>query len=163
MTYQPATTYAPRRRRSPLPWILGAVTAVAMALVAAVTLGRGQAPDWRAPAAAAPVPIVEVTTPAPTQTPKISNFEATPKIVEKKCFGSAGCHVTLRVDLAYDGLLLDPADSWLVIYEVRGVEDGPLVGNLTLTGRDYTSQEEFVSTTSSKSKISIKVTDVRKG
>lgn len=162
MTYQPAPTYAPRRRRSPLPWIVGAVALVAVALVAAVTLGRGQAPGWQAPAAAGPAPIAEVVTPAPGPTPKVADFKAAPKIVKKDCFGSAGCNVTLRVDLAYAGPALDPSDSWLLVYEIRGVEDGPLVGNLTLTGSDYTSQEESVGTTSSKSKITVKVTSVQK-
>lgn len=161
MTYPPAPTYAPRRRRSPLPWIVGGVVAIAVALVAAIALGRGQAPDWRAPAAGAPAPIVNVTT-AADLAPKVADMEVTPQIVKKKCFGSAGCNVTFRADLSYAGPTPDPGDTWLLIYEIRGVEDGPLVGNLKMTGTGYTGNEESVSTASSKSKITLEIVSVEK-
>ena len=46
--------------------------------------------------------------------------------------------------------------------EVGGVEDGPMVGSLELTGTTYEASEESASTTSSKKKITIKVTSVNK-
>lgn len=94
--------------------------------------------------------------------PKISDFKITPKITEKHCYGSAGCNVTLRIDLSYGGPDFDDDTTWLIVYEIHGVEDAPHIGNLELTGEKYTSQEEYVQTKSSKSKITVKITSLDK-
>lgn len=101
-------------------------------------------------------------TPAAVVTPGIGDFELTPKITDKECFGSAGCNVSFRIDLVYSGQTLDDDTTWLVTYEVTGIEDGPMIGSLELTGSTFSAQTETVSTTSQKSKVSIKVTDVQK-
>lgn len=103
-------------------------------------------------------------TPEPTEgpTPIAASFELTPKITDKACFGSAGCNVTFEVNVGYSGPELDPSDTWRITYEVSGVEDGPLIGTIELTGTQYEQPTENVSTTSSKSKLKIKVTEVEK-
>lgn len=159
------------KRRGPLPWLIGALV-VALLVVGgliAVLASGGSKPS----ADASPTPplpqdpcgggICQTTAPTPVAdiySPKPSDITLTPKITRKKCFGSAGCNVTFRLELEYSGPGLDPATTWLVSYEIRGVEDGPEIGSLELTGTQFTSQEEDVSTPSSKSKVTIKVTSV---
>lgn len=155
---------APRRRRVPVVllvilFVLGLILVIGLAgaLLSGGTDDKA-APKATTTTAAAAAPVVEATTAEPIA-PKASDFKLTPKIVEKNCYGSAGCSITLRVDVAMEVLPDDDA-SWLVVYEIRGVEDGPEVGNLTITGDRVESTEEHVSTASSKSKITIKVTSV---
>jgi hypothetical protein len=116
--------------------------------------GRGRAPTTEAIAAP----------PEPAYTPykpKPSDFELSAKITDKECFGSAGCNVTFRVDVAYNGIqTLDDDATWLVVYEIYGVEDAPQVGNFELTGTKISGTEETMSTASSKKKITLKVTSV---
>lgn len=99
---------------------------------------------------------------APTyETPTPASFTVTVKVLKKKCFGSAGCNVTYRIAPEYTGGALDPAVTWLVTYEVHGVEDGPAVNTFEVTGDEASFEaEELASTKSSKSKLSVKVTDV---
>lgn len=110
-------------------------------------------------------PAAEPTTePAPpAATPQVKDIALTAKITEKKCYGyGAGCNVGFNIDAEYVGPVLSPDDTWLVTYEVTGIEDGPLIGSLEMTGDQYTSNPEFVGTKSSKSRITIKVTSVEK-
>jgi len=144
--------------------VLGVLGLVVIAGLVGSQLGGKDEPAASVPAAAAPtteVAAAPVTTTAEPVAPAPEDFTATPKIVEKECFGSAGCNVTLRVDLEMK-TIPDPAQSWLLVYEIRGVEDGPEVGNLTLTGDNIQGTEENVSISSSKAKITIKVTSVEK-
>jgi hypothetical protein len=110
-------------------------------------------------------PAEEPTTePAATAaTPQVKDIALRAKITEKKCYGyGAGCNVGFKVEAEYIGPTLSPDDTWLVTYQVNGVEDGPVIGSFEMTGDQYTVNEEFVGTKSSKSKITIKVTDVEK-
>jgi hypothetical protein len=97
----------------------------------------------------------------PAYEPKPADFELTVKVLKKKCFGSAGCSITYRIDVAYMGLPLDPEQEYEVIYEVRGGEDGPQVNTLTVQGEDATvDAEEDVSTSSSKATLTAVATEV---
>lgn len=109
-------------------------------------------------------PAAEPTTepPAPAATPKVGDIALRAKITSKECFGSAGCLITLKVQADYNGPALNPDDTWLVTYDINGVEDGPQVGSFEMTGDTYTVNEEDVSTKSSRSKVTVKVTDVEK-
>ena len=84
------------------------------------------------------------------------------KTLQKQCFGSAGCNVTYRVGVDYTGTgALDPAKTYEVTYEVRGVEDGPAVNTLTIEdGQASVDSEEIASTPSSATKLTVKVTGV---
>lgn len=180
---QPENPYWPPRpapaKKSRLPWIIAA--AVAALLIGGTTTGilvaGRDAPTTTTGGVTTPVeehllgddgsdgsitpdPIVD--TPAPGPTPRTADIKLTAKITDKQCFGSAGCHVEFKVNLAYGGPVLSADDTWEVTYEITGVEDGPMIGTLEVTGDEYTVNEEFVSTSSSKKKISIKVTGVDK-
>lgn len=176
--YWPPTTSpapAPPPRRKPvLLWILGGaalLALVAVSLLGARLLGQqagtseptaqSQAQDVGTPLTTAAEPTTDA--PAPTVTPKASDFRLTAKITKKQCFGSAGCNVEFWVSMAYGGPDLDPDDTWIVTYEVSGVEDGPQINTIEVTGDTYSHDEtELASTTSSSKKLTVKVTDVEK-
>lgn len=171
-------TPAPAPKKSRLPLVLAAI--VGLAVIVAVTVGitvaaqHGSSPAasktsgqsaWdaeqqrRIDAATTPDP---TPTPVAAATPAVSDLELTLKTTSKKCFGSAGCLITVKVNLGYGGPTLSPDDTWQVTYEINGVQDGPLVGSFEMTGDQYTVNEENVETTSSKSKVTVKVTSVEK-
>jgi hypothetical protein len=167
----------PKSKRGPLPWLIGGLVVLVLVvggLIAALANG-GDKPT--AGASSAPLPqdpcgggicntepaAATATTPAATHTPDESDFKLTAKVTSKDCFGSAGCNVTFRPNVSYIGALpLDSDTTWMVVYEISGVEDAPLVANLTIEGDTATFDEQVVSTKSSKSKITLKVTSVEK-
>ncbi|MFI1996069.1 hypothetical protein [Actinoplanes sp. NPDC020271] len=100
------------------------------------------------------------TTAAPGPTPAASDLTLTPKITRKQCFGSAGCHVDIKVEVGYAGPTLSEDDTWEVTYQVSGAESGPIVGTFELTGTKYDQDEISLSTRTSSTKISVKVTDI---
>ena len=100
--------------------------------------------------------------PAPTYgTPTKADFKLTAKVLTKQCFGSAGCNLTYRILVSYGGAELDPSVTYEVLYQVKGGEDGPVDNKLTVTGtQSSVDEEEFVSTKTSKTKLTAVVTDV---
>lgn len=158
--------------RGPLPWLVGALVVAVLVVggLIAVLVNGGNEPT----AGASPTPplpqdpcgggICQTTTqPVSTgYTPKPSDFILTPKITDKQCFGSAGCNVDLEVKMTYAGAGLSDDDTWLVTYEITGDESGPIIGSIEVKGDTYEINDESLSTKSSKTKISIKVTDVEK-
>jgi hypothetical protein len=104
------------------------------------------------------------TEPEPTYEPSLvaADIKLTPKVLEKNCFGSAGCNVKIKLRMTYSGPDLSPDDTFEVTYEVRGDEDGPVVGTFEVTGSEYSVPKELLSTRSNNTKISVKVTDVEK-
>lgn len=174
----PPAPQTPRKRpRWLLPVLIG-VGAVLLLCVGVGVLGaflpdKPAASPTAKPATATAEPVTATTAPAapttqPTteapaaKTPAVKDFALRAKVTDKECFGSAGCNVTLKVQAEYGGPVLSPDDTWEVTYEVRGVEDGPQIGSFTITGDTYEVNEEYVSTKTSKSQITIKVTDVEK-
>ncbi|MBU2665286.1 hypothetical protein KOI35_17415 [Actinoplanes bogorensis] len=94
--------------------------------------------------------------------PELSSIKLTPKVIDRECFGDAGCNVTLRVDMELTAGVPAPSTTWLVVYEIHGIEDGPQIGSLELTGSSYTGDEESVSTTSSKAKVTVRAVSVER-
>jgi len=93
--------------------------------------------------------------------PSPSDFQLTVKILKKACFGSAGCNVTYRIEVAYGGPSLDPNVTYEVTYEVRGDESGTQTNTLTVTGdQSSVTQEELASTSSSSVKLTAHATSV---
>lgn len=139
---------------------------IGMIVLVAVLLSSGKTSDKQAtgtPATIASQPAEEPATteqtPAYTPTPK--DFTLTIKTLKKECFGSAGCNVTFRIQVGYDGPALDPSTTYEVTYEVRGAEDGPQINTLTVQGdQSSVDEEEFVSTKSAAVKLKAVVTDV---
>lgn len=184
----PPTWGAPQPPAPPVPtqrnWflrhkILTGISAVIAVTAVAGALGEGPDGSAKAPTAkqAALVPsaaaVVAATTAPPPATepsepaeptfhePTKKDFKLTIKTLETQCFGSAGCNVTFRVKLEYTPVApLDPDKTYELTYSLRGGED-PLTNTLTVTGDKYErDSEEFVSTRSSSSKLSVVVVDV---
>ena len=113
--------------------------------------------------AAAEAPSPEPPPPPPPEPyqPTPADYALTIKTLEKQCFGSAGCNVTFRIELAYVGLESpDPTSTYELTYEVQGGED-PLINTLTVTGDQYSTDEsEFISTSSSDAELVAVVMDV---
>jgi len=102
-------------------------------------------------------PLLAIPTPAPRPTntpyptpaprdPRISDFELELIIIEEKCFGSAGCLITVRPDLTV--LTTTLAGEWLLIYEIHGVDNGSQTYNLELhlDKGQYSFDDELLST-----------------
>lgn len=157
----PGPTYPQPRRRAPriVAGVAIAVLLVAGAVAGTLLVQHGHGQTAGSAAAAAPN-VVSAETTEPT-TPVVDDFEITPKITQKQCFGSAGCNIEFRVDLAYNGPALDPDDTWLVTFEVHGVSDGPLIDSLTLTGDNIDGEVESASLDRSSDKLTAKVTAVQ--
>lgn len=125
--------------------------------------------------APAPAPVTVTTTvPAPAATevpetteppavaakPKPADFKLVVKALKKQCFGSAGCNVTFRIVVTYNGPALDPSTEYQVTYAVKGGED-PQSNTFTVTGTDYTyDEQEFIQTARASAKLTAVVTDV---
>ncbi|HEX6970398.1 MAG TPA: hypothetical protein VF174_16520 [Micromonosporaceae bacterium] len=152
-----------------VPWAIAALVTVIIVLVATVValIGGGEDTEPVAdttPAAGAPAPTraARTTQPPPITyyTPTKDDFTLDVKILKKECFGSAGCNITYRIEVAYSGGTLDPYKTYEVTYEVKGAED-PIVNTLEVTG-DMASveQEERAGTRRSSDKLTAVVTDV---
>ncbi|WP_370945112.1 hypothetical protein AB5J62_39345 [Amycolatopsis sp. cg5] len=100
------------------------------------------------------------TTAIPTPIPLIASpadFTVTVKTLEKKCFGSAGCNVTYRID---PKTTTPCFPSCTVLYEIIGGEDVQN-GSFTLTGTTARFDSQgMIQTKSSKAELKVKVTDV---
>ncbi|MFD8494641.1 hypothetical protein [Amycolatopsis sp. NPDC059657] len=100
------------------------------------------------------------TTATPTPAPLLASpadFTVTVKTLEKKCFGSAGCNVTYRID---PKTTTPCFPSCTVLYEIVGGEDVQN-GSFTLTGTTARfDSQEMIQTKSSKAELKVKVTDV---
>jgi hypothetical protein len=127
-----------------------------------------QAPDRAGPAtsdrpaatAASPTPTDAPATTAAAE-PRPGDFRLTVKTLSKQCFGSAGCNLSYRIEVGYDGPMLDPVNTYEVVYEVRGGEDGPQINTLTVEGdQSSVESEELISTSSPSRKLTAVVTSV---
>jgi hypothetical protein len=178
----PAPSPAPLKK-SRLPWIIAIAVAV-IVLAAGIGIGaawffaRDDKPAASAPSAwdleqqrkASELPSAEDETlpdPVPTPTgPALTKADVklSLKTTEKQCFGSVGCNVTVQVEAAHaDGVgSFKSPETWLVTYEITGDESGPIIGSFEITDGKYDVNEEALSTKSSKTKVTVKVTDVEK-
>lgn len=164
------TPVPPERKSRLLPVLLVLLVVSILGVIALVMAaalggsGKPNTPPAAQPAAedAAAPAAPAADTPKAGHSPKVTEFALTPKVTDKECFGSAGCNVGVKVDVTYAGPALSDDDTWLITYEITGDEDGPAIGSLELTGTVYEVNDEFLQTKTSKTKISIKVTDVEK-
>lgn len=161
----PAPPVVPGRRML-WPWVAAGVAVllfVVAATIAVVLAVVDDSPDRGS--SGSPVAdggageVVATTTPVSVRTPGLDDIHLTPRIMGRQCFGSAGCNVNLRIDVAAD-FALDPAVTWEVTYEVTGPEDGPLVDTLTITGDEVSGPERVVSTPRSSTRLRVRVTAV---
>lgn len=177
------TITPPPRRKSRLPWILLAAGAVLFLIVLTVVITLAASSDSGTHAAKAPSAwdreqSANAATPAdageqgvptdePTTGPTVSAKDMTVwlKVTEKQCYGyDIGCDLTVEVRAKRNAGVPkpDPDDTWQVTYQISGVKDGPVIGTFEITGGKYEINEENLSTKSSSSKPTIKVTSVEK-
>lgn len=142
------------------------VTGAALVLAGCGGDGAGVA----APTVTETVTVTVTHTPAPVAEPEpaASEWSSSPamfkvgiKVLEKKCFGSAGCNVTFRIEPEYLGTVDLPSDGTVeVFYEVKGGED-PLLNNFTIEdGQASYDSEERIQTASSDDELTGVVTSV---
>lgn len=95
--------------------------------------------------------------------PAVEDFDVETSVKEQRCFGSAGCNVTLRTEPVYLGSDA-PSGVWEVTYEITGIEDGPVIRTFDVDGEDVSFDDEaHVSVESEQFDIEIEITDVRQG
>ncbi|GAA3011860.1 hypothetical protein [Actinokineospora diospyrosa] len=104
--------------------------------------------------------VVDEVAPLPLPTP--ADFTIAIIVLEKDCFGSAGCSIVYRINPTYTGATPLPTDRTLtVIYEVTGGEDAK-IGHFTITGGTAAFDEkEALATKSAKAELVAKVTSVQ--
>jgi hypothetical protein len=110
----------------------------------------------------APVqPPLRTSAPRRYHTPTADDFELTVRILSKRCFGSAGCNIDFRNEVAYTAFdELNPATTYELTYEVLGSED-PHINTMTLRGDRYTTDEtEFIGTDTADDELTAVVIDV---
>ena len=99
-------------------------------------------------------------TPKPTWTPYplvASNFDVELIIIEKQCFGSAGCLITFEPDLQYHGGI-KLHGQYRLVYEVDGTDgQGPPQFSVMINGDQYTPSEHTVTTGSEADELSARV------
>ncbi|MFJ2008546.1 hypothetical protein [Streptomyces chartreusis] len=166
---QPPAT--PKKSRTNLI-IIGSAAAVIAAVI-----GTGivvvQSGDDSKPAATATssdpaehtvAPAAEDTSPDPVyEVVGVDKFSVDLRTTRRQCFGSAGCNVTVEPEFTYLGVTedVDPDAVYEITYEIRGDESGPVIQTAELsdqTSLNYTPS--MISTASSGTKVSVKITDV---
>lgn len=167
--YTPPPPKKRRAGRLALAIIGGVVGLIVLISVIGALASGGDTPRAASPGTATKPTIAAPTTgaaaPPPAKpadhTPAAREFQIRVKVLSKQCFGSAGCNITFRIDPTYSGPALDPGTTWLITYEVTGVEDGPQVNTFELTGDTASfDSEESASTKTSRAKVTAKVTEI---
>lgn len=105
-----------------------------------------------------PTPMPTATREKIVLTPGPSDFLVFIKVLEKKCFGSAGCIVTIRPELSVDTESKD-VDGCEVVYELFGAED-EWIDRVTVVGELFKYSESSISTESSDVSLTAKVLSV---
>jgi len=101
----------------------------------------------------------EVETPALELGP--DDFALEVKIVEKQCFGSAGCNIEYKVEPTYKGQVADLEDETIdITFKVLGDDSGAQTGTITLDGGSYDLMTRSASTSGDAVKLKAKVTEV---
>lgn len=139
-----------------------------LAVVIALAIGYGAGSTQDSPSSSsdtttdAPGPGVVADPEPEPELPDPSDVKIRVKVLEKECFGSAGCNLTYRIEPEYTGTATLPDDRTIsIIYEVRGGEDGPQINTFTITGDNAEfDAEENISTSSSSKKLTAKATEV---
>ena len=121
---------------------------------------------WVAQESDAPTPTTRprptTTTTAPPVMPTAADYSLTLITESKQCFGSAGCNLTLKTNLAIVGPAAQEWDEPVSItYQIDGLEDGPVIGTLYLAGGQYVPETEVVQTTSQGVEPTVTITAVR--
>lgn len=167
VTESPSTppTLQPAPRKKIPPLVIGLTGAAIVILVlAGVLLTNTLKPTAKAQPSPSLVWPVSSTRPKPNYyQPEVADFELRVKILEKSCFGSAGCLISYRVELEYNGDgTFDPAVTYEITYEVKGGTDQQ-INTIDLTGTSYgTEKSRSIRTKSSKDELTAVVVSISK-
>lgn len=172
--FPPPAPPAPPAREKPRNWVV--ITSAAAVIAAVIGTGlsvvnsRGDDSEPAATAATsgAPgedaAPAEEESGPEPVYADvDADSFDIELRTTERQCFGSAGCNVTVEPKLTHVGLSedLDPEAVYEITYEIRGDESGPVIETAELSDQtSLTYTPTSISTASSGTKVSVKITDV---
>ena len=94
--------------------------------------------------------------------PVAADFTLEVKVLDKSCFGSAGCNITYRVDATYnaDSGPMNPSITYELTYELQGTKD-PKVATMRVTGDKYEREErDIVQTRSSGTTLKAVITSI---
>lgn len=139
-----------------------------LALAAATALACSGTPNDAKPltaasSGAAAAPAVEQSkAPAVTYAvPVAADFALTVKILEKECFGTAGCLIKYRIVLKQaNAKVYDPTKTYELTYTLKGTDQAE-IGTLTITGDQYSADEYGrTGTKREKDKITAVVTEI---
>lgn len=143
-----------------------------LALAGVALLLAGCSAPATTPGASTPTTPVTTasSTPTPTATPTptpiiptaVNLFTITVDVMEKKCFGSAGCNITYRIQPSYEGAFpLPDSGQYEITYEVASDEE-TVTNTFTMTGTQANlASKERIQTKKSTSKLEGTVTKVR--
>jgi hypothetical protein len=151
--------------------IIGAAAAVIAAVVATgIVVVQTSDHDDSKPASTttSSTPDTEATEAAADTEPTYITLDADSFSIELKtksrqCFGSAGCNVTVEPELGLevDSASVDPDAVYEITYEIRGDESGPVIQTAELSNQTSLNyRPSVISTASSSTKVTVKITDV---
>jgi hypothetical protein len=165
------------RKATVIGLAVGALALVgASVAITAVVVGDDGEPAAQASSSSTPSPLSDpveesaagsedVETETYNEDPAAEDFDLSLKTKREKCFGSAGCNVTVQPELVYNDVFLpDPDVTVSITFEVRGASDGPVTETIEATrqGDDlkYVASEILVQTPSNGTQLTTKITDV---
>lgn len=169
----PVPTPEPTKKKSNLKLVLIVVGAVFLACVAGIAAFAGGGEDKGKPVgnptkpaavASVPQPATSTTTeaPAPEFTAKQKDFKVSLKILDKECFGSAGCLIGYRVELGYTGPTIPDEQSYEISFRITGAED-EILGTLTTHGTKYDIPDnEHLSTKSTSYNLKVSIVGIER-
>lgn len=92
-----------------------------------------------------------------------TDVKLTVKVLDKECFGTAGCNLEYKVLATWPPSKVARGDSYAITYEVSGPEDGKQIGTLIVNDDEtFKTEEDFASTKNSSVKLKAAVTDISK-
>lgn len=164
----PPPPYAPGKKRSVKPLLIGFGVGLVAAFPLGVVVGAPSSSSTVKPSVSARP---EAHSAAPVEaTPSSSyaglgpvDFKIALKTKERQCFGEVGCNITVEPDITYlgDTADIDPDMVYDITYEVHGDEGGTITQTVQLRDQDELSfNEVYVSTASSSTKVTAEITDV---
>jgi len=141
-----------------MTWILGAIGLILILCIGFAAIGALTTDDNPT---AGTTPTTAATTTA-AKAPKPTDFKLTAKTTEQTCYGEAGCAVTWLPEITYTGPAL--TSTWLISYEVTGVESGTKAGTIVIGRTGPAKQREKRGRTAGDdTKVTLKITGIEPG
>ncbi|AEK08118.1 hypothetical protein SEA_EJIMIX_57 [Mycobacterium phage Ejimix] len=91
--------------------------------------------------------------------PVPGDFQVGVNVIERQCYGSAGCNVRFKIDPRYNGPILPETMRFTVVYEVLGCDDGK-VGNFDMVGDKWSQLGDWEYCSTPDGQLSARVVQV---